>query len=300
MAVNDVFCLRLQDFDTNIRDSWKEIQSQKDFCDVTLACDDKQMAAHKFIISSSSPVFRNILKQNSNQHPFIYLRGVKYKDLSNLLNFIYQGEVNIPQEELNSFLAVAEDLKVRGLSGDEAGKSLNEKQQSPLKDIFGEENYDPPPKRKFTRKLDDNEIYKSFGTDPKNAKVEMNVGHNIVTETSQVDMDSWDESDIKEQLDSVSFPVSTFKNNMNDAGLYSCDNCGKQFRTSYTLKLHVESIHDGIRYSCNQCDYEATTKGHLRTHTKSVHEKITYPCLQCDYQATQTSNLKTHVRKSHN
>ena len=118
MAANDVFCLRLQDFDSNIRDSWKEIQSQNDFCDVTLACDDKQIVTHKFIISSSSPVFRNILKQNSNQHPFIYLRGVKYKDLSNLLNFMYQGEVNIPQEELNSFLAVAEDLKVRGLSGD--------------------------------------------------------------------------------------------------------------------------------------------------------------------------------------
>ena len=96
MAANDVFCLRLQDFESNIRNSWKDIQSQKDFCDVTLACDDKQITTHKFIISSSSPVFRNILKQNSNSHPFIYLRGVKYKDLFNLLNFMYQGEVDIP------------------------------------------------------------------------------------------------------------------------------------------------------------------------------------------------------------
>ena len=112
MAANDVFCLRLQDFEVNIRESWKEIQNERDFCDVTLACDDQQIPTHKIILSCGSPVFRNILKQNSNQHQFIYLRGVKYKDLSNLLNFMYQGEVNIPQEELNSFLAVAEDLKI--------------------------------------------------------------------------------------------------------------------------------------------------------------------------------------------
>ena len=53
MVANDVFCLRLQDFDSNIRDSWKEIQSQVDFCDMTLACDDKQIATHRFIISTS-------------------------------------------------------------------------------------------------------------------------------------------------------------------------------------------------------------------------------------------------------
>ena len=31
-----------------------------------------------------------------------------------VLNFMYQGEVNVAQEELNSFLAVAEELKVKG------------------------------------------------------------------------------------------------------------------------------------------------------------------------------------------
>ena len=64
------------------------------------------MKAHKFIISSSSPILRNILKLNSNPHPLIYLRGVKYSDLKSLINFMYQGELNIAEE----------DLKVKGLS----------------------------------------------------------------------------------------------------------------------------------------------------------------------------------------
>eukprot|EP00091_Calanus_sinicus_P017920 TRINITY_DN3912_c2_g1_i1.p1 TRINITY_DN3912_c2_g1~~TRINITY_DN3912_c2_g1_i1.p1 ORF type:complete len:207 (-),score=58.60 TRINITY_DN3912_c2_g1_i1:266-886(-) len=46
----------------------------------------------------------------------LYLKGVKYTDLQSVLNFMYHGEVNVAQEELNSFLAVAEDLKVKGLT----------------------------------------------------------------------------------------------------------------------------------------------------------------------------------------
>ena len=51
-----------------------------DFCDMTLACQDKQIKTHKLIISSYSPILRNILKLTPNPHPFIYLRRVKYKE----------------------------------------------------------------------------------------------------------------------------------------------------------------------------------------------------------------------------
>ena len=57
---------------------------------------------------------RNILRRNPHQHPLLYLKGVKHKELVAVLNFMYQGEVNVAQEELNSFLAVAEELKVKG------------------------------------------------------------------------------------------------------------------------------------------------------------------------------------------
>jgi hypothetical protein len=55
-----------------------------------------------------------MLRRNPHQHPLVYLKGVKYKELLSVLNFMYQGEVNVAQEELNSFLAVAEELKVKG------------------------------------------------------------------------------------------------------------------------------------------------------------------------------------------
>ena len=110
MANIENCCLSLDQFENNIRDSWQGLQYEQDFCDVTLACDDKQIKTHKFIISSISPVFRNILKQNLNQHTLIYLRGIKYKNLQSLLIFMYQGEVNVAEEDLGSFLDMAKDL----------------------------------------------------------------------------------------------------------------------------------------------------------------------------------------------
>ena len=74
------------------------------------------------ILSACSPFFRNILRRNPHQHPLIYLKGVKYTDLQCVLNFMYHGEVNVAQEELNSFLAVAEDLKVKGLTQNQTEK----------------------------------------------------------------------------------------------------------------------------------------------------------------------------------
>ena len=111
---NEKFCLRWNDFESNINIAFRELRDDKDFFDVTLACDDEQIQAHKMILSACSPFFRNILRRNPHTHPLLYLKGVKYTDLQSVLNFMYHGEVNIKQEELNSFLAVAEDLRVTG------------------------------------------------------------------------------------------------------------------------------------------------------------------------------------------
>jgi len=124
------FCLKWNDFESNISGAFKDIRDAKDFFDVTLACDDDQLQAHKVILSACSPFFRNILKRNPHQHPLLYLKGVKYSDLQSVLNFMYHGEVNVAQDELNSFLAVAEELRVKGLTQNNGSQSANTKSSS--------------------------------------------------------------------------------------------------------------------------------------------------------------------------
>jgi hypothetical protein len=96
-------------FISNISSAFKELSDDKYLFDVTLACDDEQIQAHNVILSACSPYFRNILRWNHHQHPLLYLKGVKYTDLQSVLNFMYHREINLAQEELNSFLVVAED-----------------------------------------------------------------------------------------------------------------------------------------------------------------------------------------------
>ena len=112
----DKFCLRWNDFEGNISSALKELRDENEFFDVTIACDNEQIKAHKVILSACSPFFRNILRRNPHNHPLLYLKGVKFTDLEAVLNFMYHGEVNVAQEDLNSFLAVAEDLRVKGLT----------------------------------------------------------------------------------------------------------------------------------------------------------------------------------------
>jgi len=132
MGSTEKFCLRWNDFESNISVAFRELREEKDFFDVTLACEDSQVQAHKVILSACSPFFRNILRRNPHQHPLLYLKGVQYKELLSVLNFMYMGEVNVAQEELNSFLAVAEELRVKGLTQNNAagnsGSSSSAKQ----------------------------------------------------------------------------------------------------------------------------------------------------------------------------
>merc|ERR1711979_16561 len=113
---SEKFCLRWNDFENNISTAFRELREDKDFFDVTLACDDEQIQAHKVILAACSTFFRTVLRRNRHEHPLLYLKGVKYIDLVAVLNFMYHGEVNVSQEELNSFLAIAEELKVKGLT----------------------------------------------------------------------------------------------------------------------------------------------------------------------------------------
>jgi len=133
MGSSEKFCLRWNDFESNISVAFREIREEKDFFDCTLSCGSRQIQAHKLILSACSPFFRSILRQNPHQHPLLYLKGVEFTDLQAVLNFMYHGEVNVAQEELNSFLSVAEDLKVKGLTQNNSEVSTNNEQSKPQK-----------------------------------------------------------------------------------------------------------------------------------------------------------------------
>ena len=62
------------------------------------------------------PIFSTMLKGNNHFHPMIYMRGTKAKNLAAIVDFIYNGEPKIFQKDMGGFLALAEELKLKGLA----------------------------------------------------------------------------------------------------------------------------------------------------------------------------------------
>ena len=106
---DEKLCLQWNDFQTNLTSAFRDLREDKEFTDVTLACEDgQQVEAHKMVLISFSPFFRNLLQKNKHPHPLIYMKGLKSKDLVAMLDFLYHGEANVYQENLDSFLAIAD------------------------------------------------------------------------------------------------------------------------------------------------------------------------------------------------
>ena len=95
----------------------KSLWKNNSFLDVTIACDDDQVDAHKLILSAASPLFEKILMRNPHKHPLLYLRGTKKKDIEALLDYMYSGETQVLQENLEDFMSLANSLEVKGLIG---------------------------------------------------------------------------------------------------------------------------------------------------------------------------------------
>ena len=120
-------CLQWNDFQDNIKSAFGNLREDKDFKDVTLVCEDgQQVEAHKVVLVSSSPFFQKLLGRSKHPHPLIYMRGLKFDDLHAILDFLYLGEANVFQENLNTFLAIGEELQLKGLLGNVAGERLED------------------------------------------------------------------------------------------------------------------------------------------------------------------------------
>ena len=122
-STTEQFCLRWNDFETNISSAFRDLKEEKDFSDVTLVCADQQVEAHRVILAACSPFFRKVFKKVQHSHPLIYMKGIQISELQAVLSFVYHGEVNMAEADLNSFLAVAEELEVKGLT---CGKNFSE------------------------------------------------------------------------------------------------------------------------------------------------------------------------------
>lgn len=124
-AQPQLFCLRWNNYQTNLTCSFDQLLQSELLVDVTLACADGQfMKAHRMVLSACSPYFQTLFSDNPCKHPIVILKDIGWSELKAVVEFMYKGEINVCQEQIEPLLKVAESLKIRGLADVSSGQDF--------------------------------------------------------------------------------------------------------------------------------------------------------------------------------
>ena len=256
MHTSEKFCLRWNDFKDNINTAFVSLRKDTDFTDVTLVCDDgQQVEAHKVILASSSPFFLNLLTRIRHAHPLIYMRGIKSEDLVAIVDFLYYGEANIYQENLDTFLNIAEELQLKELNGERGDPSVQTVKTTTLVDAQQKKStdrtidsckFESGPKSQISSSIavafSKHEFSGNMQELDEQIETMMELGDNVVKNGNQMRNGEW-------QM------VKT----------YRCQVCGKEDK-HFNIKRHIETIHvDGVVMPCNLCEKTFKSRSSLKT-----------------------------------
>jgi hypothetical protein len=268
----------------NFRESLRELRENDNFLDVTIVCDDDiQIKAHKNILSVSSNFFRNILRKNPHPHPLIYLKGLNHSDLVDLVEFMYSGKVEIAQANLESFLASAQDLKVKGLfdmqnnSILDMAKGLNASKKKVDVDVDADGDLSYGNAEEIVMPSEDFDMNTST-TNEETLRINICLEESSRTFKSEGstsvmrDSNPMGDFDTAEMMDINAKRVSLIEKKDK---MWHCKVCGKITKQICAIKNHVETHIDGISVDCSVCGKSYRSKSVLSAHkSKCQRNKI--------------------------
>ena len=235
------FCLKWNDFQTNVSNAFKMLRKADNFYDVTLVSDDQQqISAHKVVLASSSEYFKNILTSNTHSHPMLCLSGVNAGDIKNILDFMYNGELQIFQDDLEQFLEVAQRFHLQGLIQDK------------------QENYTDTQEFKYEAPSESANMDMTLAQESENEPIDHQTKEKIISLVA-INYESIEELDqkIEEMFEKVEGENQKRR----------CIPCGKISSMVANARNHAETHIDGLNFPCQYCDKSFRSRDSLRKHS---------------------------------
>ena len=181
---------------------------------------------------------------------------------------MYHGVAEIYQENLDDFLAVAEELQLKGLTG---GKEPKDEQVGDFQNKAAKNSNKNSEKNKLTLKEDfEAELY----YDQESKDILSTTMMTTIGQPSQVTFNGGTAEDFKTVVWSMISQSGT---------MLTCTVCGKtkdkslDRQATHHMTSHVESLHvEGATYECARCEKTFRSKHALHCHTNKAHKPSTY------------------------
>lgn len=242
--MSDKFCLKWNDFQSTVSKSFRILRQEEDFYDVTLVSEDElQLSAHKLVLSACSSFFKNILKKNVHTKPLIYLSGISSDNLKNILDYVYCGEVQLFQDQVDSFLDVAKKLQISGLV------PVIDHENDQSSNLEGNDSKQIPEKyvQKKFETVSNSEEFKSVAKPHQNGRMSFSLSTGGNTEG------------VNEIL-------------TKEDGVFTCEACGKTGKDKGNMQRHAETHIAGVSYTCPNCKKTFRSTNSFNSHISRFHK----------------------------
>ena len=220
--------------------------------------DEKTVPAHKVVLAASSEFFKNILRTADHTKPMIYLSGINQRELTHIMEYIYEGELNIYQNELDAFLDVAQKLKIQGLVGN--GPDL-ETQNHIKEENIGEETLDEA----SYNDIQDDQFIKPQAINSTVRDVKSR-WKSVNTRTLSLPTMPKSSSSIYEEAKKAVDEIV-----MKTEEGWMCRTCNKTVKQSSQIRKHAETHIDGLSFPCQLCGETFRSRIQLGDHKRSQH-----------------------------
>ena len=187
------------------------------------------------------------------------MKGVKSENLVAMVEFFYRGEANVSQENLDDFLALADEMRLKGLS------RLDESQENIRPNQIPTQAFEPRElplrHKKASQKVEQSEDLSMETALALNTSVEV---------TDLRFLDQQIRSMMEKGYNRVQF-ISNGKNREDTTRV--CKVCGKEGRQT-DIAHHIEAKHiTGLSHTCDICGNTAKTRSSLMAHKSKYHRQ---------------------------
>ena len=303
--------LRWKSFVNNLTNTFHDLRADNDFCDVTLVGDDRALVpAHRLVLLSSSEYFKNILKQKqSNSQLVLCLEGVSFNEINNMLDYIYNGEVQISNESLGKFLRIAQRFKLEGLI---QNSDMND--QGTIENLSQSQRAGTIETNNCVNVNQSTHIQRGELTEGDPMTNSLQHFNEVKFETNRVNLSTLLYENLEEQdqmtcenEDTLCTPPEQIETNERkynkEMGL------GKDVQFSsdvfesivaFDEKINSSFVKTGNLFSCNLCDFthhisKTRMKQHAEIHMKGEH----FSCMVCGKRFRTRESARLHVYRIH-